>query len=167
MKRLFFALEPNPAIRKDVNKIISRLDDKSCRKTSTENIHITLVFLGLIAQPQERDIIKAVENITIPSFEILFDQLAYWRKPRILCLNSSAHNAPIEQLVEDIKAKVNQCGVATETRAFKPHVTLARKVNHKIEIPFESLLWRADQFCLMESCSVTGGVRYQVLKRWG
>ena len=69
-------------------------------------------------------------------------------------------------LFNALKRKVVQCGIKTEERPYKPHITVARKATRLIDTKAFSIEWPAQSFCLVESCSTADGVRYQVLQRW-
>ena len=62
--------------------------------------------------------------------------------------------------------EVASCGLQTEARPYIPHITLARHAKHLPDINFEPIVWRAEAFCLVESCSEPGGVIYKVKEQW-
>ena len=69
-------------------------------------------------------------------------------------------------LVDALNKKVTSCGLHTDTRTYQPHITLARHAHFLPEISFEPIVWRAESFCLVESCSEPGGVNYIVRQQW-
>jgi 2'-5' RNA ligase len=99
-------------------------------------------------------------------FTLRFDQLSYWRKPRILCLTCSRPDAAALQLAADISAPLAALQIDLDTRPYSPHVTIARHVTVKPEIVFEPLPWRAEEFALVESVATRNGTVYQPLHTW-
>jgi 2'-5' RNA ligase len=65
-----------------------------------------------------------------------------------------------------LEQEVSACGLQIDSQPYTPHITLARHARHVAEIRFEPILWRAETFCLVESCSEPGGVVYRVLQQW-
>ncbi|MGZ5139219.1 MAG: 2'-5' RNA ligase family protein, partial [Burkholderiales bacterium] len=58
-------------------------------------------------------------------------------------------------------------GIKGEDRPYAPHVTLVRDAQRAPQRKrLEPFAWRADDFVLVESVSVHGGVRYDVIGRW-
>ena len=69
-------------------------------------------------------------------------------------------------LVTALNTAVASCGLQTDSRPYKPHITLARHAKYLPDINFEPIVWRAELFCLVESCSESGGVSYKVRQQW-
>ena len=109
---------------------------------------------------------QSVSDIQAEPFDLHFDQPAFWSKPRILCLLMQHCDEQLLMLFNELKHKVEQCGIKTEERPYKPHVTLARKVSKPIDAKAFSIEWPVQSFCLVESRSTVDGVNYQVIQRW-
>ena len=166
MKRLFFALWPDDETRQLINKFNESIKSDGLKKVKSNNLHVTLVFLGNVNAESEIMLIQRVENISVQSFVLHFDRLVFWKKPRILCLSTQLYDSQLIMLVNALKKVVEQCGIKTETRPYKPHITLARKAGKLIDIEVLPIAWKAERFCLVESCSTSDGVLYKVLKSW-
>ncbi len=166
MKRLFFALWPDPETRKRIDIFNRRIKGGRLKKVHVDNLHVTLVFLGAVNSEIEADIISQSEKIGIPAFTIEFARLAFWKKPRILCLTAVQYDSQLILLVDTIKGLLEPLGIEIEERAFRPHITLARKATGLIDIEAPCIEWRARSFSLVESCSTPSGVHYQVLRSW-
>jgi len=131
------------------------------------NLHVTLVFLGQVDAETEAVISQYAADITTQPFTLNFDGLSYWKKPGILCLSCrQPAPEPAMMLASALETAAANCGLRTDTRPYTPHITLARHVRHLPEIQIEPIVWRAEAFCLVESCSEPKGVRYQVRKQW-
>ncbi len=166
MKRLFFALWPDDETRQLINKFNQSINSEGLKKVNPDNLHVTLIFLGNINAEPEVILRQSVEKISVQPFVLHFERLDFWQKPRILCLSTRSYDPQLSMLVDAIKKKVEQCGIKTEDRPYQPHITLARKACKLIDIGIPSIDWKAESFCLVESCSTSNGVQYQVLQRW-
>ena len=166
MKRLFFALWPSEQTRKQIDSVNQSIHQRGSRKLAAGNLHVTLVFLGNTSATNELVLRKSAGNISVQPFELHFNQLVFWQKPKILCLTTQRYDAQLTALVKALNHIVEQCGMHTEVRPYKPHITLARKAQKLIDCEVQPIAWQVDSFCLIESCSTPNGVVYQVLKRW-
>jgi len=166
MKRLFFALWPSDTVRKQIDAFNRAMPSAHLKKVNPENLHVTLVFLGNVDTESEKMLKQHVSDIKVEPFVLHFDQLAFWSKPRILCLVTQHYDEQLLMLFNALKSKVEQCGIKIEKRPYMPHVTIARKAGELIEAETFSIDWPAQSFCLVESCGTADGVRYQVIQRW-
>lgn len=167
--RLFFALWPDDKIRQELIQLCRSLpaQAKEFRWVPPHNFHVTLVFLGSIDTNSAASIKQSVEGIAVKPFELVFDRLSYWNKPKAVCLTCRQPPAPeLVLLVEALGLAVARCGVQTDAKPYTPHITLARKAPVFIEQCCELIVWRAESFCLVESCSEPGGVCYKVIEQW-
>ncbi len=137
----------------------------SIRKVKPSNYHVTLSFLGNVDADEEAKLRKSCQDIWGKSFLLTFDRIVFWRKPKILCLETEPVDAVLD-LVRQINEKVEAAEIKTESRPYRPHITLARKASDNIDLAVAKIDWTAQDFCLVESISQQGGVHYQVLQRW-
>jgi len=166
MKRLFFALWPDDETRKRIEKVNQSINSASLKKVKCGNFHVTLVFLGHVDAEAHVLISEGAQNISAQSFILEFDRLDYWQKPRILCLTATQYDAKLSALVDALRHVCIDCGIKIEERIYKPHITLARKALGNLDIDVDPIVWTAQSFCLLQSCSMPDGVQYQVLQRW-
>jgi 2'-5' RNA ligase len=165
--RLFFALWPDGETRQALTRLHPSMAAKRLKLVQPHNLHVTLVFLGQVDAETEPLLKQAVADITTQPFTLIFDRLSYWRRPRILCLSCwQPAPDPAMMLVSALETAAANCGLRTDTRPYTPHITLARHVRHLPDIKIEPIVWRAEAFSLIESCSEPEGVRYKVLQQW-
>jgi 2'-5' RNA ligase len=165
--RLFFALWPDDQTRLKLVRLSQSVEAKGFRPVQPHNVHVTLVFLGHVDAASELLITHSATGISTKPFVLTFDRLSYWSKPKVLCLTCSHTPDEIEQLVAALdRDVVAGCGLQTDTRPYKPHITLARHAQHLPDISFEPIAWLAESFCLVESCSEPDGVNYKVRQQW-
>jgi RNA 2',3'-cyclic 3'-phosphodiesterase len=167
MKRLFFALWPSDATRQKIIEFDELLIDPRLKKVSTKNLHVTLVFLGLINEKQEQQIIEAANNISASSINMQFDQLTFWQQKRgILSLTSASQPEYLLTLVKQLQNRVIEKGIEIEQRPYTAHITLARNLKQPPEIKVEAIPWHSDKFVLVHSVSTKHGVDYQIINSW-
>jgi len=166
LKRLFFALWPDEQTKKQIDTFNQSIKSQGLKKVKAANLHVTLLFLGNTDAATELMLKQMAESICVEPFVLKFDQLEFWRKPRILCLTTQQYDPQLGILVDALKNMVEQCAIQTEERRYKPHITLARKAHKLIDMQVRPIQWWSDSFCLIESCSTADGVDYQVLQRW-
>ena len=168
MKRLFFALWPSDATRQKIIQFDDLLTDSKLKKVRTKNLHVTLVFLGMIESEQEQHIIDAVDKIMASVIALNFDQLTLWQQKRgILSLTSSYQPPPLLDLVEKLQKCVLAQGVELDNRPYTAHITLARNLKNKPELDVNPpIQWQSESFVLVHSVSTKQGVDYQVINTW-
>ncbi len=165
-KRLFFALWPIDKTRQQIASQYRRLHQPQYKPVKTDNLHITLIFLGQVDNDTETKITQGANQISTPAFQLSFDQLSLWRRPGILCLTSQKQNPGLLSLVERLKKLSESCGIASESRPYKAHITLAKKAFVKPDTKIKSIVWQATTFSLVQSTNTSNGVHYQIIKTW-
>ncbi len=165
--RLFFALWPDDETRQALARLDRSIPTKEFKWVQPHNLHVTLVFLGQVDKDAELSIKQSVVGITAEPFSLTFDSLSYWSRPKILCLTCLQ---PLPEaavlLASALAATAANCGLQTDTRPYTPHITLARHARYLPNAKFEPIVWRAEAFCLVESCSEPDGIRYRVIQQW-
>ena len=137
MKRLFFALWPDDAIRRQCEELVHRLLKPGDRPVNPGNLHVTLVFLGAVGDVLESAMVRAADEMKkLEPVTIHFDELSFWRKPGIICLTSSNPDDKAMILVEHLSAMVSSLDHPIDERAYRPHVTLIRKAKQSVQTEF-------------------------------
>lgn len=132
--RAFIAIElPKPlqdAIEKQTVRLRQTLGDEIVRWVPTQNMHLTLKFLGEIATSHVEFLkqLVAQEASSHPSFELQIGGLGSFstsRRPHILW---AGLHAPVGlvSLQKSIEASASRLGYEREEREFSPHLTLGR-----------------------------------------
>ncbi len=165
--RLFFALWPDDETRQALARLGQTLGAKQFKWVPPHNLHVTLAFLGQVGSEVEVSVKQSAAAIVVPAFELVFGSVSYWSSPKVLCL-TCRQAVPDEAMVLAtalMEAALN-CGLQMDTRPYIPHITLARKARYLPGAQFEPIIWRAETFCLVESCSGPDGVCYKVIQQW-
>jgi 2'-5' RNA ligase len=167
-KRLFFALWPNDALREDLRRLVYKpVRHSGGKPVPPGNYHITLKFLGGTDTETRNRLCTVADRIFFDPFQLRLDKLGFWRKPRILWLGAAEVPDALTRLAGDLDRVAEDCGFEPETRPYRPHVTLARKVSQPGGLALNrSLVWRAERFVLAASETRPEGARYRVLRAW-
>jgi 2'-5' RNA ligase len=127
--RLFFALWPDETARVRVLTLQNALKPGvRARWIPVENLHVTLVFLGdvdAVCVPALREV---AASVVAPPCALTLDRLEWWRKSQVLCLTPRQTPEGLLALFDSLAGKFLAAGFALEKRAFRAHLTLARKV---------------------------------------
>lgn len=129
--RLFVALDIPEEVRAALAALVTTLRPacKSARWTRIEGLHVTLKFIGE-APPDKLEAIRSAVSLLAfrAPVPILFRGLGFFpnaRRPRVLWAGVEAGPA-LAELAGAIENALGPLGIARETRAFSPHLTLAR-----------------------------------------
>ena len=164
--RLFFALWPDDETRLNLARCSQSLAAQGFKPVPPQNLHVTLMFLGQVDAATECLIKHSAASILARPFVLTFDRLSYWPKPKVLCLTCTHTPDEVSKLAAALTDNVASYGLPTDTRPYQPHITLVRPTRYLPDIDCEPLLWRAEAFCLVESCSGPDGVSYKVRQQW-
>jgi RNA 2',3'-cyclic 3'-phosphodiesterase len=181
--RLFVALEIPPDVRdnlaaflKDMREFSEQLEEKRVKWVRTENLHVTLKFIGEVADAKLegiRAVLATVRGHT--PIDIQIGGIGFFPdkdRPAVLWTGLKAATN-LALLTDAIDRALATQGIAKETRAFVPHLTLARfappalpeklraAIQKSAERQFGS--FRALEFHLIESKLKPTGAEYTSL----
>jgi RNA 2',3'-cyclic 3'-phosphodiesterase len=126
MARLFVAIDVPPEVRAQL--VGCKRPIAGARWVPEDQIHLTLRFIGDADEAAQRAIEAELAKVRARAFELAIDAVGQFpanRSARVLW----AGVKPIEALVslaKQVEEAVVAAGLEPETRAFSPHVTLAR-----------------------------------------
>ncbi len=171
-RRMFFALCPDDQVRQQLWKISN--DVQFGRRTSFENLHVTLIFLGAVNKERGTCLEQAAASIQFPSFTLQIDRLGHWGRPKILWAGCTEVPNVLQSLVSQLQKNIDDCGFQqSQMQDYIPHATLARKVSAgqgrrfcEQHNPIEPIKWHVKNFSLMESVTYAEGPVYKVLRSW-
>jgi RNA 2',3'-cyclic 3'-phosphodiesterase len=166
--RLFFALVPDTSLRLAFGELARAVARRSRgRSISADHLHLTLAFLGDVpaaAMPMLRAIGDAIPPI---GAILVFDTLGAWRASGVAWVAPAVVPQTITDLHATLSAALVREGFVLEERAFRPHVTLARRcVQPQPRTRCEPLRWRVDQVCLVGSELQPEGPVYREIASW-
>lgn len=126
MIRLFVGLSLPQHIRDYLTSLGAGV--RQARWQRDDQLHVTLKFVGEVAESTARDLDEALSTIRMPPFKIMLDGLGLFgdlKKPRALWAGLSPKEE-ITRLHDKIETAASRVGIARVDRKFTPHVTLAR-----------------------------------------
>ncbi len=137
MARLFTAVELGALARAAVVArqavLVGRLreaGDVSLRPVRPEHLHLTVVFLGEVADARVPDAVTALsEPLAQRAFDVAFGSAGAFPPTgpmRVLWLGVEQGSEGLRAVHAELASRVRRLGIALEPRPFAPHLTLAR-----------------------------------------
>lgn len=171
MLRLFIALPvPDP-----VAHALAALQRgvPGARWSPRSNLHVTLRFVGDLDEARAGELDEALGQITVPGFDMSVGRGGFFggAQPHALHVHASGGEG-LAALRRRCERACRDTGLAPNTRAYTPHVTLAylsRAADPALAVQFEQVNalfsagpWRADRFYLYSSRLTPRGSAYRI-----
>jgi 2'-5' RNA ligase len=175
--RTFVAVFPPPEVREALARAAYDLPaSKDFRLIGPEKLHLTLKFLGEVAEKDLGRVTQALEPLSEnhEPFEVStsgFGAFPSERRARILWAGIGEGSGPLGALARDVEDFLEPAGFAREKRPYVPHLTLGRARGRQTKLEDASasppaLRFTVSGVVLVESVPVTGGVTYSVLETY-
>jgi 2'-5' RNA ligase len=162
--RLFLALWPDAAVREALRTWRDAWTwPRGASPVATSKLHMTLHFLG--NQPRER-LDALLDGFAVPfsPFSLRLDVAELWHNG-IAVLAPQDAPQPLLELHARLAQALAGLGLQPEARAYRPHVTMARRAAGAGLPPAGQVLdWQVDGYALVESRPGAGG--YTVLRAY-
>jgi 2'-5' RNA ligase len=165
--RLFIAINFPGEIKAAIAQIRDhvRKSALSGNFTLTENLHLTLVFLGECDVRQLEAVKSIMGETTFPQFTLKLDQVGCFKRDRgkTTWWIGLKENRALLDLQADLSGRLKQKGFILESRPYVPHVTIGREVKMRAgfvqpEVPQAGL--NVTSIELMESERINGRLVY-------
>jgi 2'-5' RNA ligase len=105
------------------------LQPKGTRATHPLDLHLTLRFLGPLSPEAISRVEAAAESVAgLPPAPLCIDRLGHFGRAGVLWAGPSVPSAALLELVARLEESLGAAGLPAETRPFRAHITLARKV---------------------------------------
>ncbi|MBE0626564.1 MAG: RNA 2',3'-cyclic phosphodiesterase [Burkholderiales bacterium] len=164
--RLFFALWPPKDLQAGL-AAWARQAAGSGRAMRSENIHLTLAFLGAVDAALVPDLTALAAGVRFAAFRLRLDRVGYWKHKRIVWCGAAQDPEALGALVGSLRGRLCAAGMRYDPRPFVSHVTLVREASGiSAAPPWIPLLWEAGDFALVRSARVEGRLSYQPLQRF-
>lgn len=149
--RLFVALWPGPAVR---TQLAAARDSwrwpKAATPVRTEHLHLTLHFIGAVAEDRVPGIAAALD-VTSPSFDLTFGRDVLWPHG-VAVLEPDGVPPALTALHAALGERLRALSLPLDARPFKPHVTMARRAGAATPgIGPRSILWPVGGYALLRS----------------
>lgn len=164
--RLFTAILPDPGFRgvlEDLSKAFA-VNALKGNFTRPENIHLTLVFIG--ETERVGDIKRALDCLSAAPFDMALAGAGYFKRgDGLICWAGLEETPALTELHAQTRFALAKAAIVTENRAFKPHITLGRRVVFRpgfnaAECPVRKVSMKAVKLSLMKSEQIAGKLTY-------
>ena len=166
--RLFYALWPQPAVQATLGEW-ARACHPICggRTVATDKLHVTLAFLGEVAEAHYAAVVDIGASIRAAQFELVFDGVGYWRSSRIVYAAPSTAPQTLSVLASALSERLSAAGLRTDKRPFAAHVTLLRDARRPPGgAAFAPVIWGVGALNLVETTRHDGKPTYRVRESW-
>ena len=154
--RLFVAIDFPDEVKAELWYLAQYLKHQAqhARIVPLENYHLTLLFIGETQNITEAREVFYAAQIPAKLIDLIFDGIGSFRQQRDYTwwVGVKATDE-LRGLAHELAAVYRAAGFSIEARLFKPHITLARKVDTKrpVELTAPSRVLRAKRLSLMRS----------------
>ena len=177
--RTFLAIKPSSYITKLLNKTIEELKKQNLENTkwvSLKNLHLTLVFLGLISNDLS---IKYLQKLrqqfeNFAPFELKLSKIGFFgncQNPKIIWVGVE-HNTILNDIVKQAREIASDMNIDIDNKRFKAHLTLGRNKNTSIKtisnIQMPKLItskrtWEISKIDLIKSEIINPIIKYKTI----
>lgn len=175
MIRLFAAIE----IPEDIGEpLVARMHGlDGARWRPLEALHITLRFFGDVAEPMADDIDSELSMIADRPFALALETVGAFGEGQDIhaVWAGVAESAPLRHLAGKCETAARRAGMKADTRAYRPHVTMAYLKRPAPEAVarwiqdnnlLKSLPFGVDRFGLYSSHQTSEGSRYRLEREY-
>jgi len=177
--RVFIAVEVPVEIRNAFAAVQRELErsTNSARWVAAESIHITLKFIGEVPDRRVEDIHAALMALSWKPFTARIAGVGFFpgtRSPRVFWAGLEAPT--MAGLAEELDSRMERIGFEKERRAFRPHVTLARSKDTRLDASlvaaaseyreYEFGSFPVDRIFLFKSTLKPSGAVYEKLREY-
>lgn len=165
--RLFFALWPPAATVAALAEWAAQAQLLTGGKlTRPESIHLTLAFLGEVAEERVGDAIHAARSVRGARHALPIEQAKRWSHNDVVWVGPTEIPCSLAALAQSLRTELEKEGFAVETRPFAAHVTLIRKARRAAGLPpLPRAAWPVTEFTLVRSTLSRHGSSYRIVDR--
>ncbi len=174
MHRLFIAIRPPSFIRAQLLDVMGGVN--TARWQSDDQLHLTLRFIGEVDRHCAQDVAAALASVVGRSFSISLQGAGHFGRGSrggSLWIGVAPHE-PLVALHKKVDEACRRAGLPSESRAYLPHITVARMGRDAGSI--DAFLQTAsatasdpfvvDAFYLYESRLGSGDALYEIAERY-
>jgi 2'-5' RNA ligase len=180
--RSFVAIPLSADVRRATTRLIERMrrQDDGIKWVPTDNLHLTLKFLGEVDNTEVPAVCDLLRQVSEPfgPFELVFSGTGGFpdvERPRVLWAGVQEKSGSLCQMVAEMESALAKLGFKPEPRDYRPHLTLGRtrggsrrasadvvaRVQAESEVRLGTCM--ADQLQLIASFLDKRGPTYQVM----
>jgi 2'-5' RNA ligase len=130
-KRLFIALPLPPPVLAEVQSLVDELRGSApgVRWVWSEQLHVTLKFLGDVEEVREQPLTEALRSVAGESFRFNLAGVGCFpnrKRPRVVWTGIELGRDNVKAVASAVEEALAKAGFARDERPFSPHVTLGR-----------------------------------------
>ena len=172
--RTFVAVFPPPEVREALFRAARDMPaSKDFRIVDPEKIHLTLKFLGDVAEDGVAQALEPISDRHEP-FEVEtsgFGAFPSEKRARILWAGVGVGSGPLRALSRDVDDLLEPAGFEREGRPYVPHLTLGRVRGRPVKLdaaekPSPALRFTVSGVDLVKSVPGGHGVTYSILRTY-
>jgi 2'-5' RNA ligase len=170
--RLFIGAPILETLAHELSRTARRIETAGARWTPPQSMHLTLVFLGEVAEQRIPIIVTTLSDLDTTPFAVKIAGLGAFERACVLF----AEVEPIPRLLRlqaQVAERMAACGFTLEPRPYHPHITLARsrspiKLRREVMLPSQfKNSFRLEAVNLYHSRPTASGSVYEVLAQLG
>jgi 2'-5' RNA ligase len=130
--RTFIALDIEENVRQNISNFmekVSALQNKGVKFVESNNLHVTIKFIGDIPQENVDSVISTLGEIASEPFEVDIKGIGGFpsndRQPRVLWVGIEKNEALL-RLFDAVDRRLFTAGISRDQKPFYPHLTIAR-----------------------------------------
>ena len=171
--RLFIAINFGESIKDKIQDIIQETKKSSIQGRFVNNghLHLTLEFIGEISPEEVNKIKNAMEQVISEPFTMKLSEIGYFKRQdgNVYWLGIE-YNELLFKMQDRLHELLIDQGFKLESRAYKPHLTIGRKVKMEDDFKQERLLdavnqikINVDKIDLMKSDHINGRLVHTII----
>jgi 2'-5' RNA ligase len=162
--RLFLALWPDEPARERIRSWQQAWQwPPGASVVARERLHLTVHFIGDVPAARLPELMHGL-RVEAEPIEMVLCEGELW-PGGIAVLRPQATPAALVRLHARLAEALAALELPVETRAFRAHVTLARRARGAVAPPGAGIAWRADSGYVLVR-SLPGGAGYQIVERF-
>lgn len=178
-KRVFFAINLPDKVKTALGGVGEKLAQRSRRRNirwvATENLHVTLHFLGNKTDEEISRLDDRAKVIikNLAPFELVTTKVGCFpneRRPRVIIVETSDASNRAHTLAKKLGEAILGLGMEIDLRPWHSHITLGRVKDASgvcdIDMPVSALTIPVKSFELMESRLEADGVIYSIISSY-
>jgi 2'-5' RNA ligase len=148
MPRLFVAIDLPDAIKQQLLDLQTHIP--TARWAKSEQMHLTLRFIGEVADEQVEPIKSSLATVTASPFDLTLRHVGHFPPgkrtlPRVLWVGMDQQPA-LNDLHQQIESALSQLDFKPDNKLFSPHITLARLKLNRPARQVDHFLSKHEQF---------------------
>lgn len=168
--RCFVALQPDAAARVRLDELArdQQVNFPSARRVRSENLHLTLAFIGALDAARAQDVAGVLEQTSFDIFRWCLHEIGAFAGARVLWVGGA--DSRLDTMADLVRRRLDELRVAYDRKPFVAHVTLLRNLPREASRRYPqriepAIAWQEVAPVLLYSTTSAEGVRYMPVTR--